>query len=60
MIDWDRIRDDLMKMYDYFMGCAVHAAPGSEARKTFSQYMETLTIVTEEIDEMLRGEDDGK
>ena len=60
MIDWDQILDDLIAMYDYFTKCAVSAAPGSEARKRFTRYTETLYTVAVEIKEYIGEEDDGK
>jgi hypothetical protein len=47
-------------MRDYYTGCAGSAQPGSEARQKFAGWVQTLTCLAVEIEEMLTGEDDGK
>ena len=60
MIDWEQIKRDLYAMRDYFTTCAGNAQPGSEARQKYAGYVQTLTCLAVEIEEMLTGEDDGK
>jgi hypothetical protein len=60
MTDLDKVMRDLYAMRDYFTVCAGNASPGSEAREMFAGYVQTLTCLAIEIEEMLTGEDDGK
>ena len=53
MIDWQKVLKDLDDMYDYFMGCAANAAPGSKARETFTGYMVTLNMMSTEVSALL-------
>jgi len=60
VIDWEQIEKDLYAMKSYFEGCAANAQLRSEAREKFAGYVQTLTCLAVEIEEMLKGEDDGK
>jgi hypothetical protein len=60
MIDWEQIEKDLYAMKEYFITCAGNAQPGSEARQKFAGWVQTLTCLAVEIEEMLAGKDDGK
>lgn len=60
MIDWEQIEKDLYAMKEYFTTCAANAQQRSEARQKFTGYVNTLTCLAVEIEEMLKEEDDGK
>ena len=60
MVNWEKVLEDLAHIRDYFLGCTINAAPGSEAKEKFAEYVATIVTVAEIIAEQIGEEDDGK